>query len=368
MTGPEELVPMEVAARLERLRDRFDGSGVDALVVTNLTNVRYLTGFTGSAGLVVVTPDRAVLVTDGRYADQAPAQTAAAGVAIDIEVSSAEQDRIVVGALNGRQRVGLEADSVVWSTQRRYSALLVGHDVVPTTGVVEALRIRKDAGEVDRMTRAAHIADAALAQVRPMLLERPTERGFGLALDTAIRALGASGNSFETIVASGPNGALPHARPTDRTISDGDLVVLDFGAVVDGYCSDMTRTVAVGDLSETQLRMVETVAAAQQAGVDAVRAGATAKDVDSACRAVIERSGWADRFTHGTGHGVGLDIHEAPRVSSVSDATLEPGFVVTVEPGVYIAPHGGVRIEDTVVVTETGCTVLTTSPKTLLVA
>lgn len=384
MTGSTDilaapLVSMDVAGRLDRLRARFDGDGADgavgggpgpieALVVTNLTNVRYLTGFTGSAGLLVVTADRAVLVTDGRYADQAPAQVAAAAAPVEVEVSTAGQDDIVAGVVGGRARVGLEADSVAWSTQRRYAGVLGGHEIVPTSGLVERLRIRKDAGEIDRMTRAAHIADAALARVRPMLLKRPTEREFGLALDTAIRALGASGNSFETIVASGPNGALPHARPTDRTIVDGDLVVLDFGAIVDGYCSDMTRTVAVGDLTETQLRMVESVGAAQRAGVEAVRAGATVKAVDEACRNVIDEFGWADRFTHGTGHGVGLDIHEAPRVSSLSDATLEPGFVVTVEPGVYIAPHGGVRIEDTVVVTETGCTVLTTSPKTLLVA
>ena len=363
-----DLVPMDVAARLGRLRGTFDGGDVDALIVTNLTNVRYLTGFTGSAGLVVVTPDAAVLVTDGRYGEQAPAQVAAAGAPVTVEVSGTEQDKIVASALTGVGRVGLEAESIVWSAQRRYADLLAGHDVVATSGLVEQLRIRKDAGEIDRMTRAAHIADAALAQVRPMLLERPTEREFGLALDTAIRSLGASGNSFETIVASGPNGALPHARPTDRTIVDGDLVVLDFGAIVDGYCSDMTRTVAIGELTETQARMVESVAAAQRAGVETVRAGATSREVDQACRAVIDEYGWAERFTHGTGHGVGLDIHEAPRVSAVSDATLEPGFVVTVEPGVYIAPHGGVRIEDTVVVTETGCTVLTASPKTLLVA
>jgi len=360
-----DLVPMDVASRLGRLREGLGPAGVDALVVTNLTNVRYLTGFTGSAGLVVVTADGAVLVTDGRYADQAPAQTTAAGADVTIEVSSVGQDQIVASALGGAARVGLEAASVVWATQRRYAQLLASQEIVPTDGLVEALRITKDAGEIDRMTRAAHIADAALAEVRPLLLERPTEREFGLALDTAIRRLGATGNSFETIVASGPNGALPHARPTDRTVGEGDLVVLDFGAVVDGYCSDMTRTVAVGELTATQLRMVESVAAAQQAGIDTVRAGATTKDVDTACRDVIETYGWAERFTHGTGHGVGLDIHEAPRVASTSDATLAPGFVVTVEPGVYIAPHGGVRIEDTVVVTESGCTVLTTSPKTL---
>ncbi|HNI35743.1 MAG TPA: Xaa-Pro peptidase family protein [Microthrixaceae bacterium] len=362
-----DLVPMDVAGRLGRLRERFDVAGVDALIVTAISNVRYLTGFTGSAGLVVVTTDRAALVTDGRYAGQAPSQLAAAGSDIDVEVSSDAQDGLVSQIVGGSARVGLEADSIVWSAQQRYERLFDGRQLVATRGVVESLRIRKDAGEVDRMARAAAIADAALAEVRAMLLDRPSEAEFALALDTAIRRHGASGNSFETIVASGPNGALPHARPTERTIADGDLVVLDFGAVVDGYCSDMTRTVAIGDLSDTQARMAECVTAAQRAGVAAVRSGATSRDVDRACRDVIDDYGWSERFTHGTGHGVGLDIHEAPRVSSASDATLEAGFVVTVEPGVYIDPHGGVRVEDTVVVTDTGCTVLTKSPKSLSV-
>lgn len=364
----EPLAPMDVAGRLGRLRAGLSGAGVDAVVVTNLTNVRYLTGFTGSAGVLVVTDREAVLVTDGRYADQAPAQVAAAGAPAAVEITSSDQDKLVAGAVDNSPRVGLEAGSVTWATQRRYAEVLGADELVATDGLVEALRIVKDAGEVDRIARAAAIADAALAEVRSMLLDGPTEREFGLALDTAIRRLGASGNSFETIVASGPNGALPHARPTDRVVAEGDLVVLDFGALVDGYCSDMTRTIAVGEPDEMQRRMVECVAAAQAAGVAAVRAGATATDVDRACREVVDSYGWADAFTHGTGHGVGLDIHEAPRVGSTSDATLAAGFVVTVEPGVYLAPHGGVRIEDTVVVTETGCTPLTSTPKDLLVA
>lgn len=364
----EPLAPMDVAGRLGRLHAGLSGAGVDALVVTNLTNVRYLTGFTGSAGVLVVTDREAVLVTDGRYADQAPAQVAAAGARAAVEITSTDQDKLVAGAVDNSPRVGLEAGSVTWATQRRYAEVLGADELVATDGLVEALRIVKDAGEVDRIARAAAIADAALAEVRSMLLDGPTEREFGLALDTAIRRLGAAGNSFETIVASGPNGALPHARPTDRVVAEGDLVVLDFGALVDGYCSDMTRTIAVGEPDATQRRMVECVAAAQAAGVAAVRAGATATDVDRACREVVDSYGWADAFTHGTGHGVGLDIHEAPRVGSTSDATLAAGFVVTVEPGVYLAPHGGVRIEDTVVVTETGCTPLTSTPKDLLVA
>ena len=359
------MTPMDVAGRLPRLQHALGGAGVDALVVSNLTNIRYLSGFTGSAGLLIVAPGRSVLITDGRYADQAPQQVTAARSAVEIEIAGSDQDRVVSATLASARRVGLEADTVTWATQRRYAELLGTAELVPTRDVVEHLRICKDAGEIERMTAAAHIADAALAEVAPMLSACPTELEFGLELDTAIRRLGASGNSFETIVASGANGALPHARPTNRVISEGDLVVLDFGAIVDGYCSDMTRTVGIGELSAMQQRMYDAVIEAQQAGVDAVRAGVAASVVDEACRSVLVRRELADHFTHSTGHGVGLDIHEAPRVSAVSDATLMAGSVVTVEPGVYVSPHGGVRIEDTVVVTETGCIPLTTTRKSL---
>jgi Xaa-Pro aminopeptidase len=183
-----------------------------------------------------------------------------------------------------------------------------------------------------------------------------------------MRRAGASGPSFETIVAAGPNGAKPHARPSSRRIERGELVVIDFGAVIDGYCSDMTRTVCVGEpASATARRMVEVVSASQRAGVAAVAAGVTGKAVDEACRALITDAGWGDAFVHGTGHGVGLEIHEAPRVSSTSTDTLAPGHVVTVEPGVYLPDEGGVRIEDTVIVTDSGCSPLTHAPKDLVI-
>lgn len=363
-TSRSEWRSMDTGLRLDRLRRLLHRDQLDALVVTNLTNVRYLTGFTGSAGVLVVTDAAAVLVTDGRYADQAPAQVQQAGAPVEVRVSGTEQDKIVVATIGASERVGLEAATISWSAQLRYAALL-DSSLTASVDLVEQLRVVKDEGEIDRMAAAAAIADSALAEVRHLLDERVTEVEFGLALDTAIRRLGASGNSFETIVASGENSALPHARPSDRRIAPGDLVVLDFGAVVDGYCSDMTRTVIVGEPSAEQLSMVDAVAAAQEAGVQAVAAGVRASDVDRVCRDVLIERGLGQYFTHSTGHGVGLDIHEAPRVSALSDATLASGFVVTVEPGVYRSPFGGVRIEDTVVVTEAGCVRLTTSPKTL---
>lgn len=363
------LPPMDLPGRVRRLRATFVGAEVDALLVTDLLDVRYLTGFTGSAGLLVVTGADLVLVTDGRYGEQAPAEIEAAGAAAEVQVAGSAQKDVVAGLLADASRVGLQAEHVTWAQQRTFATEWFPTSVlVPTEGLVADLREVKDEGEVARLAAASAIADAALDEVRPMLLERPSERQVALALDSEMRRLGAAGPSFETIVASGPNGARPHARPGPRTIVDGDLVVIDFGALVDGYHSDMTRTHAVGDITETQQRMLDVVGESQAAGVAAVRAGASVKDVDRACREVIEDAGWGDAFVHGTGHGVGLQIHEGPRVSSAAAATLAAGHVVTVEPGVYLPEHGGVRIEDTVVVTADGCDTITLAPKTAAVS
>jgi Xaa-Pro aminopeptidase len=357
---------MDVAARVDRLRPQVDAAGCDALVVTNLTNIRYLTGFTGSAAIVLVTPDELLFVSDGRYQTQSADQLAAAGVDARIEIVAADADAVVAAAAAaaGVQRLGLESQSVTWSQQRRWAtALFSSGELVPTTSTVEDLRLVKDPGEAARIRSACAIADAALEQVRPRLLDGPTEVEFSLELDAAMRRLGAEDVSFDTIVASGPNGAKPHHRPSERRIAEGDLVVIDFGALVDGYHSDMTRTVAVGDVGDERRRMLEVVLAAQEAGVQTVSAGATAAQVDAACRSVIDDAGWGEAFLHSTGHGVGLDIHEEPRVSGRSAATLVAGHVVTVEPGVYLPGLGGVRIEDTVLVTEDGCDRLTLTPK-----
>ena len=366
MTVALTLTPMDVARRATQLRERFDEAECQALVVTNLVNIRYLTGFTGSAGVLVVAPGELVLVTDGRYRDQASDQLAAAGVGARIEMAQtvAERQELLGASVNGIRRLGLEAAHVSWSAQRHYAEeWFPGAELVPTEGLVEDLRQHKDEGEIARLAAAAALADAALACVRHRLGDGPTEAEFALELDSEVRRLGADGASFETIVASGPNGARPHARPGPRPIAEGDLVVIDFGALVDGYHSDMTRTTIVGEASPTQRRMLEVVTASQAAGVRAVAGGVESSAVDGACRAVIDEAGWLDAFLHSTGHGVGLDIHEDPRVATTSTAILKPGHVVTVEPGVYLAEHGGVRIEDTVVVTASGSRLLTHAPK-----
>jgi Xaa-Pro aminopeptidase len=362
------LAPLEIAARLPRLRGRFDEREVDALLVTKRENVRYLTGFTGSAGMLLVTVHDALFVTDGRYIEQSHEQLESTGVAarIEIGVTMAAQREMLASSLPPGTKLGLEDHVVTWAEQREYAASFEGVELVPAGPLVEDLRRVKDAGEVDRIRRACSIADDAFQALLPRLAEGITEQEFALALEFAMRERGASGNSFDPIIASGPNGAKPHARPTDRPIGRAELVVCDFGCIVDGYCSDMTRTVAVGDPGPDARHLYDVVLESQQTGRAAVAASVACADVDRASRDVIAAAGWAEAFSHSTGHGVGLEIHEAPRVASTARDTLLVGDVVTVEPGVYLPGVGGVRIEDTVVVTASGAEPLTQTPKDLV--
>jgi Xaa-Pro aminopeptidase len=367
------LSALDLRGRLGRLRALLataapDQQSVDALLVTTPANIRWLTGFTGSAGLLLVTGERAVLTTDGRYRAQSSEQLAAAGVDAEVAITIGGlqvQRQALVDTTDGLAAVGLEADNVTWSAQRSWAELFTGAELAPTRGVVEGLRVVKDAGEVARMERAASIADDALGSVLPLLAAAGSSRGtgeltesrFAAALDHAMRQGGAEESAFETIVASGENSAKPHHRPGHRVIQAGDPGVIDFGA-----------TFCVGGLPTGELATVfEVVAASQRLGVDSVRPGVSAGDVDQACREAIAESGWAEYFEHGTGHGVGLDIHEQPSVGPGSTAILVPGTVVTVEPGVYLPRTGGVRIEDTLVVTEDGSRSLTQFPKEVAV-
>lgn len=368
--GGAALPRLDVASRIGRLRTRLDGAGVDALLVTRLPNVRYLAGFTGSAATLLVASDTALLVTDGRYRDQVAEQLGAHAVdaRVMIGASQAAQRELLKNAVAdaGISRLGLEAHGVTWAQQRDFAECLSDTALVPTVDVVEVLRRVKESGEVARIRVACEIASDALMELLPRLVGGPRESEFAFALELAMRERGASGNSFDPIVASGPNAAKPHARPSERRISRGELVVLDFGCVVDGYCSDMTRTVSLGAPGPEARRLYDVVLESQAAGRAAVRAGVECAAVDAASRDVITAAGLGDCFLHGTGHGVGLEIHEAPRVAATTSDTLADGDVVTVEPGVYLTGVGGVRIEDTVVVTPDGAQVLTGFPKELV--
>ena len=357
------LPPLALAGRLDALRSLFDDAGVDALLVTGTTNICYLTGFTGSAGSLWVDGRRAVLITDGRYSEQAPTQVADAGTAVDVEVVGSGDRSPVTALADGSTRVGLEARSVTWSEQQRLAKLL-DDDPVATDGLVEALREVKDDGEVARIAAAAAIADRALAEVQPALVAGTTEADLALALDHAMRTGGASDRAFETIVAAGPNSALPHARPGSRPLADGDLGGGDLGAGVDGYRSDMTRAFRIGGPgSGREADLLSAVLDAQEAGLALVADGVPLAEVDAACRTSLDAAGLGEAFTHGTGHGVGLDIHEGPAVSATATGTLRAGQVVPVDPGAYLGGFGGVRWEDTVLVTADGHRALTRSPK-----
>lgn len=355
--------PIAYAGRIERVRAEAIERGFDGLLVTDLINVRWLTGFTGSAATVVITPDAATLVTDGRYGERATSELGAAGVAADVRVglSQAEQTTLVAAAAAGLHRIGAEASTLSyekWLSLREHLA------IEPAGTLVGAGRRVKDAGEIARIAEAARCADAALAEVAPLLGDGMTEADVRNELEYRMRLHGADGPSYATIVAAGPeHAARPHHNPTTRRIVEGDTVVIDVGGLVDGYHSDMTRSFVIGEPTSLQREVYALLLDVQAAGIAAVTSGAAATDVDTACRSMVTSAGYGEWFLHSTGHGVGLQIHEDPFESPVSKQTLVAGDVVTVEPGLYRVGFGGFRIEDLLEVTESGCRILTQSPK-----
>jgi Xaa-Pro aminopeptidase len=354
------LPPLEIAGRAGRVRSRL--TSVEALLVSDLDNVRWLTGFTGSNGWAIVAADEIVVITDGRYGEQATAQLAAAAVEgrVVVGLSGAALLDLLAAEVARFGSVGFEAAHVSYAQFQQYSSTF-STTLVPISGVIEAERRRKDDGEIARMAEACRIADLALAEAH--LIGR-TEEQVRNQLEIRMREFGASGPSYETIVATGPvNAARPHHRPTDTVIEPGHTVIIDVGALYDGYHSDMTRTYFVGQPTSLQTELYEVVLAAQCAGVAAVEAGLSAAELDAVCRGSITEAGYGEWFTHGTGHGVGLLIHEDPFITRTGDLKLQVGDVVTVEPGVYREGFGGIRVEDLVVVTDRGCRVLTASPK-----
>jgi Xaa-Pro aminopeptidase len=351
-------------SRIERLIELMPEAGIDLLLVTNLVNIRYLTGYTGTNGLAVIGPSTRVFLTDFRYVEQAAEQVQAS---FDRRLAPQDLlDAIPETLPEGRVRLGFEDASV---SVRRHGRLLrlLGEraELVPAGGLIERLRAIKEPEEVERIRAASAVADAAFEELLLEGLVGRTERDAALALETAMRRLGADRPSFDSIVAAGPHGALPHARPRDVVIETGQLVVIDWGAELDGYCSDCTRTVATGPVDEPAQAVYALVRSAQLSGLEGVRPGRGGREIDGVARAVIEAAGHGEHFGHGLGHGVGLEIHEAPRLSQRSEDTLQPGNIVTVEPGVYLPGELGVRIEDLVLVTEQGCEIITGIPKEL---
>lgn len=352
---------MDYPARISRVAARFEELGVDALLITNLNNVAYLTGFTGTNGQVLVTKTGAVFFTDPRYAARARALVRNAEIVLyESRLTEVLGDRLSHEDIN---RLGFEAATVTVAQRNDFGRRLEPADLVTTSGVVEELRRAKEPEEISLMKESARISDEAFTWVLDRVVPGATEREIALAIEVHMREAGAEAVSFEPIVGSGPQSAHIHHTPSERTFGKGDLILMDYGCRFEGYCSDLTRTVVLGGASDEQRALYDTVLAAQATGIGAVRAGALGADVDAAARRVIEVDGHGDAFGHGLGHGVGLEIHEAPRLARTSEDTLMTGDTVTVEPGIYLDGWGGIRIEDCVVVTPDGCEVLGRAPK-----
>lgn len=352
--------------RVERLRTLFPVREIDGVLITKAENRRYITGFTGSSGMVVVSGDRQVLVTDFRYLEQAAEQ------APDFEIADGSSDMIgkvkeVVEELK-LQKLGFEAAGMTYFDYQEYNNKLnaVTMMVPQLQGIAEELRLIKDEAEISMLKRAAEMADAAFEHILTFIKPGLTELDVALELEYFMKKMGSEKNAFNFIVASGPRASLPHGVASDRVIQSGEFVKMDYGAVYQGYHSDITRTVVVGEPSEKMLEIYHIVKKAQLSVLEQIKEGMTTAEADGIARTIIAEAGYGPNFGHGLGHGLGLEVHENPRVSFRDTTVLKEGMVVTVEPGIYIPQWGGVRIEDDVVIAKGGCRVLTSATKELI--
>ena len=366
MTSNPDAFPDARPSRLRALREALGRADLDALLVTSLPNVRYLTGFSGSNALLVVTARECVLITDFRYAIQVQDEVGSAA-AVRIESSNLWTGLWAqIATMVGVDRVGFESMHLLHRDFQRLLEQGGRWQWRPTTDVVEALRVSKDGGEIALIERAVAIAEAALTATLPLIRVGLTETAVAGILERNLRDAGSEAYPFPSIVASGPRSALPHARAADRLLERGDFVLLDFGAVAEGYCSDITRTVVLGRSSDAQREAYDVVREANVRASGAVRVGMSGMAADALAREYIDGRGFGEAFGHSLGHGIGLEVHEAPRLAKSVDAPLLLGAVVTIEPGIYRAGWGGVRIEDDVLLLEGGPKLLTGFPRELL--
>ncbi len=359
---------MNYTLRQQKLAAELKRYGVDALLVIHLPNIRYLCGFTGSSGALLIVAGnqapRVTLFTDGRYTQQAAVEVQQGKVTISKK--PAWRAAALRAQQAGVSRLGFEPGHLTFGTYQELSRELRGKvRVKPVGGITERLREVKDSDEIEQMRAAAVLASGLFASVIAAIRPGISETAVAGELEKLARHAGAEKMSFDTIIASGPRSALPHGRASSHGIPDSGFIILDYGVILAGYCSDMTRTVHVGPVSTKRRRMYETVREAQLASIAAVKPGAEAGDVDKAGREVIRKAGFGSYFTHSTGHGVGIEIHESPRLAKGQTQKLVPGMIITIEPGVYLPDEGGVRIEDMVLVTESGCEILTPVSKDL---
>jgi Xaa-Pro aminopeptidase len=357
---------MDYEGRQARLRRLLEQEGLDGLYLTSLPNLRYLCGFTGSNGSLLIAPERTRFLTDSRYRTRSKEEVEAAE--IEVYGFREELEAAVPKAVQelGLDRVGFEAANVSVAQLEKMSEWFKGFDLRPTEGLVERLRRIKDPQELELIKTAAAITDEGFSFILDHVEVGKSERQIALDLEFYLRRMGADDVSFDPIVAAGERSAMPHARPGDQKIAKGSFLLFDFGCSYMGYCSDFTRTVLVGPADDWHREIYELVAQAQKSGLSAVAAGKAAAEVDKAARDVVDAAGLSEAFGHGLGHGVGLEIHEAPTIRKASIDILEAGNVVTIEPGAYFEGRGGVRIEDLVLVTENGADVLSLASKELI--
>ncbi|EOP66905.1 xaa-Pro dipeptidase [Bacillus cereus VDM006] len=350
--------------KIERLRSAFDEAGIDGIVLTNEYSRRYMANFTGTAGVVLISKERALFITDFRYVEQASKQ--AVGYEI-VQHSGLILDEVAKQVKElGIQKLGFEQDTLTYSSYVTHNEAIEA-EFIPTSGLVEKLRLIKTDSEIKILKEAAQIADAAFEHILSFIRPGVSEIEVSNELEFFMRKQGATSSSFDIIVASGLRSALPHGVASEKVIEKGDFVTLDFGAYYKGYCSDITRTIAVGEPSDKLKEIYTIVLEAQLHGVNGIKAGLTGREADALTRDYITEKGYGEYFGHSTGHGIGLEIHEAPGLAFRSDTVLEPGMAVTVEPGIYIPGVGGVRIEDDIIVTSEGNEVITKSPKELII-
>ncbi|AWB45109.1 Xaa-Pro dipeptidase [Paenibacillus sp. CAA11] len=350
--------------RVSKLQTALQERNLDAVFITNPINRRYLTGFTGSSGYVFITADKSYFLTDFRYTTQAAEQA----VGFDIIQHGPDVLDTVkeLFETEGVKRLAFEGDDLSYSVHAKYQQALQKAELVSVSGLVEDLRIIKDEEELAVMKEAAELADRTFMHMLDVLKPGVSELEAAAELEFFMRKNGATGPSFDTIIASGERSALPHGVASKRIIQADEFVTMDFGALFEGYCSDITRTVAIGNPSAKHREIYDIVLEAQLYTLENIRPGMTGREADALARDIITRYGYGEQFGHSTGHGLGMEVHEAPRLSKLSDDILKPGMVVTVEPGIYIPGFGGVRIEDDIVMTETGMRRLTESTKELI--
>jgi Xaa-Pro aminopeptidase len=351
-------------SKLDALRNTFQKHGIDGLLVASPYNRRYITNFTGSAGIALITEEKALFITDFRYTDQAAKQ--AEGFEIIQHTLPIQQEAAKQAQRLGIKKLGFEQDYMAFATFKAYEEAMQA-ELIPVSNIVEELRLIKSEAEIKILKVAADIADAAFKHILDFIKPGLTELEVSNELEFFMRKAGASSSSFDIIVASGERSALPHGVASEKVIEKGDMVTMDYGALYNGYISDITRTVAVGEPAPKLKEIYNVVLEAQLKGVDEIKPGMTGKEADAISRNYIAEKGYGDYFGHSLGHGIGLEVHEAPSLSYRSETVLQPGMAVTVEPGIYIQGLGGVRIEDDIIITQDGNELLTHSTKDLII-